>query len=371
MTPRTDGEGGLARPEFYISVVRGLEDIAADEMAGLGAVDVDTRPGKVFFRFDGDPRALLRSRSAMNVFAYIAEQPGIPADESARAVLEEAARRLDLAPALSKAATLAPFPPSPSFRITAARSGKHEYTSQDVAAWTGAGVQSQTGWRVDLTGYDYEIEVEVVGANALFGLHLGPPWQQRRRKAVHHPASLNPTVAYGMLALMGVGPHDTFLDPVCGGGTLLTERAALGPARLIVGGDLWERAIEYARQNLEAAGAAASLVRWDAGQLPLRTGCIDRAAANLPFGHRIGRGPVVRSFYRRLLPELSRVLRPGGQAVLLTSRRVWLTRALADVRELRRVALRRIILGGKQTYIFLVSRQAPGAGGEQRSAPAA
>lgn len=356
------------QPEFYLNVVRGLEEFAADEAARLGGRVTAARPGKVFLRFDGEVRRLLGLRSAMNVFAFIAEQEGLPGERSAQTRFERAGRELRLNAALSRHASLSGAPDSPSFRITATRRGEHAYTSQEVAAWVGTGVQAQTGWGVDLESYDYEIEVELVEDRALFGLHLGPPWRERRAKAVYHPASLNPTVAYAMIRLVGLRDGDVFLDPACGGGTLLTERAALGPARLIVGGDIWLRALDYARRNLDAVGAQAHLVRWDAGRLPLGDSTVDGAACNLPFGHRIGRGTVVRSFYHRLLPELARVLRPGGRAALLSSRHRWLGQALAGSPGLRQQQRLRIVLGGKQAFIVLAVRGDGGSGLRQGDA---
>jgi len=354
-----------APPEFYITVVPGLEDMAAQEVVERGGRVVSSRPGKLFLSFD-DPRPLLALRSAMNLYAFVGERADVPPDASAGPLLSRAAAELDLGPALAQHAALTPPPQQPSFRITAVRSGRHGYTSQDIAAWTGAGVQQQTGWRVDLEGHDYEIEVEVVGPRALFGLRLGPGYRERRQKAAYHPASLNPTVAYAMLRLNGYSTDERFLDVACGGGTLLTERAALGPARLLVGGDIWWRALEIARRNLAAEGVTASVLRWDAGRLPLRDASVDRAASNLPFGHRVGHAQQVRGFYRRLLPELARVLRPGGRAALLTSRRRWLDLALRDCAELRREGRRRIVLGGKESFIFLLARRSAGAPAQQR-----
>jgi len=345
-----------ASPEYYLSVVRGLEEIAADEVRARGALYTSTRPGKVFFRWTRSPDELVSLRAAMNVYAFVAEREGCPPEAAAEIWLRDFAAQMDLGPALVRHAALHGRPTDPSFRITAVRSGEHEYTSQHVAAWAGDGVRVQTGWRVDLEHYDYEIEVELVRDRVLCGLHVGPSWRERHKRVAFHPASLNPTVAYAMILLVGVSDDDVFLDPACGGGTLLTERAAAGPARLILGGDIWERAIRISLQNLAADEGPAVLVRWDAGRLPLAEASVDRVASNLPFGHRIGHGAVVRSFYRRLLPELSRVLRPGGRAALLTSRERWLGRAIKDNPLLEKEQALRIILGGKEAAIFLLVR---------------
>jgi len=344
------------RPDFYLTVVSGLEQVAASELTGLGAKALSTRPNKVFLSHPGDPRPLLDLRSAMHLYAFIAEHRGCPANRSAQTWFEQTARGLDLQPALALHAALHGRTDSPSFRVTAARSGQHDYTSPEIAAWVGTGLQAHTSWEVDLEDYDYEIEAELADDRALFGLRVGAKWRDRRGKPVYHPASLNPTVAYAMISLTGHGPADVFLDPACGGGTLLAERAALGPARLILGGDIWPRALDYSRRTLAASGAVVPLLRWDAGRLPLQPSAVDHIASNLPFGHRVGWGPTVHTFYRRLLPEIARVLRPGGRAALLTSRKRWLSRAIADDPQLHWDRRCRIVLGGKEAFIFLISR---------------
>ncbi|UCC69665.1 MAG: methyltransferase domain-containing protein [Armatimonadota bacterium] len=351
-----NGPAPARRPDCYLNVVRGLEEIAVSELSQLDAEVLPTRPSKVFFSCPGDPRRLLDLRSAMHIYAFVVEHTGCPHDSSAQAWLERIARQLDLGPALALHAAVHGTVGTPSFRITGARSGRHEYTSPEIAAWVGTGVQAQTSWPVDLEHYDYDIEVELVDDRALFGLRLGARWRERHAKPVYHPASLNPTVAYAMIALIGRDADDTFLDPACGGGTLLTERAALGRARLILGGDIWPTALQYASATLTAAKAPAALVHWDAGHLPLLADSVDRIASNLPFGHRVGSGPVARSFYRRLLPEICRVLRPGGAAALLTSRRRWLRQTVSDNPGLRPDRCLRLILGGKEAFIFLLSR---------------
>lgn len=308
------------RPGFYLTTVAGIESVAAEEVSEVGGRVVTTRSGKVFLCYAGDVQAVLGLRSAMNLLAFVEERSGCPPDRSAQGWFEDAGRELDLGPALKRHASVRPPPAAPSFRITASRTGEHDYTSPEIAAWVGTGVLEQTGWRVDLEHPDYTIAAELVNDRAIFGLLLSEGWQQRRRKPAYHPAALNPTVAYAMIRLCEHGPDDVFLDPACGGGTLLLERAAFGPARLILGGDIWPRALAYSRRNAAAFEVPASLVRWDAGRLALRSDCVSSVASNLPFGHRVGRAPSVRRFHHRLLPELARVMLPGGRAALLTSR---------------------------------------------------
>ncbi len=82
-------------------------------------------------------RELISLRAAMNVYAFIAERKGCPPEAAAEGWLRDFAGQLDLSPALSRHAALHGRPAEPSFRITAVRSGEHEYTSQQVAAWAG------------------------------------------------------------------------------------------------------------------------------------------------------------------------------------------------------------------------------------------
>jgi 23S rRNA G2445 N2-methylase RlmL len=344
------------QPQFYLSVVQGMERIAGAEARRAGAHVTGTRPGKVFLRYQGDVGALLELRSALGLQAFIAEHHGCPADAGASAWLHDRAREIAFEPALAAHASLREAPGQPSFRVTAARSGEHAFTSVDAAAWAGAGVQALTEWSVDLEHWHYHIEVEIAGDRALFGLRLGESWAERRRKPAHHPASLNPTVAYAMIQMCGTQSDDVFLDPACGGGTLLEERAALAPAEAIIGGDIWPPALEYARRNLRASGTEALLVRWDARELPLCSESVARAGSNLPFGHRVGHGPIVRSLYRRLVPEVVRVLVVGGRAALLTSRRRWLRLVIGDNPKCHCERTLRIVLGGKEAFIFVVRR---------------
>jgi tRNA G10 N-methylase Trm11 len=85
-----------------------------------------------------------------------------------------------------------------------------------------------------------------------------------------------------------------------------------------LGGDLDQQALRAARANLARLGEPP-LIRWDARRLPLADEAIDRLICNLPFGVKLEKPEDIPQLYRRVLPQLDRVLRPGGRAVLLAA----------------------------------------------------
>ncbi|RME65092.1 MAG: SAM-dependent methyltransferase, partial [Caldilineae bacterium] len=57
-----------------------------------------------------------------------------------------------------------------SFRVTANRSGSHPFTSQDVARVAGAALEHHYHCRVDLTGYDVNVRVDVFDETVIVGV---------------------------------------------------------------------------------------------------------------------------------------------------------------------------------------------------------
>ena len=58
---------------------------------------------------------------------------------------------------------------------------------------------------------------------------------------------------------------------------------------------------------------------WDALALPLPDSSVDVVLANPPFGKKVEIHDGPYAFYRQLVAELRRVLRPSGRLVLITS----------------------------------------------------
>jgi hypothetical protein len=153
-------------------------------------------------------------------------------------------------------------------------------------------------------------------------------------------ASIHPVVAACLVRLLrgddrGAGPRRV-LDPTCGSGTLLVERALVGRADRgsdleLRGLDVSPTAVRAAQTNVAAAGLAGRvrIERADATD-PRSWRPVDEVVANLPFGRRSRRqDPDLDRLYRRLAEHVVRFLEPGGRAVLYTSEAALLDAALA------------------------------------------
>ena len=133
------------------------------------------------------------------------------------------------------------------------------------------------------------------------------------------PAALPAAVAAGMVLCAGIQPDDRVLDPLCGSGEILLERALAGPAAALLGGDVNEAAVRAARKRLAEASPGVCLCRWDPRRLPVNARSVDVVISCFPSGQQVGSRQVARSLYQSLLREACRLLRATGRAVLLTA----------------------------------------------------
>ena len=158
------------------------------------------------------------------------------------------------------------------------------------------------------------------------------PW-----RVVDRPGGLDACVAAAAWRWVGTPADQRVVNLMCGGGTLLAERAALGPAAALVGVDLDADALEAAAANLAAAGLAVdgdlgpaparapvrarSTVRLrlaDATATDLPDAAFDVLVADPPWGDAVGAADDLPDLYAGLLREGARLVRPGGTAVVVT-----------------------------------------------------
>jgi 23S rRNA G2445 N2-methylase RlmL len=319
----------------------------------------DRRTSLVLFRYGGAPRDLLGLRTIEDAFALIAELRHLP---SGQAGLRAVRAALGSGRALDRALALA-FQVRPrrrgktTFRVIARQAGAPGFRRVDLQRAAERGLLDRfPAWRLVEDEAQIEVWVSLVGSTLIAGLRLSDnTMRQRAYRRTNLPASLKPTVARAMVLLSNPQAEDVFLDPMCGSGTILIERAQAARYRLLWGGDIDPTAVQATRDNLGPRYQPIDIRQWDARHLPLQSGSVSALVTNLPFGKQIGTGEDNRSLYPALLAEWSRVLGERGRMVLLGAERRLLRRSI----EKQRLAVDRAIPVLVRGYpaVILVARR--------------
>jgi tRNA (guanine6-N2)-methyltransferase len=306
--------------DLFVVTNRGLEPICAAEMRQIPALSVKTISyRRVSAVLRGNLSSVLRLRTVDDVFIDLGTWTGIGPHRIVLETLKENSRELTLVPAIEIIKQARPVSRQPAFSVTANFVGKRNYNMDEIKAAVATGVMERHDWRCT-TEDESEINLRIFieHDNAYIGMRVGAVSLHRRPyKQSHLPGSLKPSVAAAMLQVAETAAGMRVLDPLCGAGTIPIEAALQGAKAW--GGDLNAIALNSARTNLIAAGAGVRLHQWDAVNLPLAAGSVDRIVTNLPWGRQVQVDEDLVLLYRRLCVELERVLDRRGQIVLLTS----------------------------------------------------
>ncbi len=349
---------GLARPfrlgpNLYLAQTQpGFEGVAWEEIAAsfndasearrfgrnaavreLARRNVPDRAGITIFTAPRpEPLGLLRASE--DVFAVVAYRYGLAADPAALERIAAIAREAPyVEQALSTRTRLMPGTRSGRrlrYRVIARMAGEHEFRRVDLARAISRGVaeRGDHSWRSSPDEADVEFWATLLSDELILAIRLS---DERMRhsdyKVAHLPGSLRPSVAAVLALLSSPAPEDVVLDPLCGAGTLLIERAHLGRYRLLIGCDRDARALSAARENVGPSYKPLELHPWDATAVPLPDHSVGKIITNLPWGIRHGSHEENRRLYPRVLQEFNRLVQPGGKIVILTSE----TRLVSDL----------------------------------------
>ena len=346
---------------YYILTVPGIEPVTRRELeASLeGVRRFDAAPGRLVFDYSHSPSDLLRLGTAEDVFALIADG----AIDSSRRGLRQAQALVRRSPLLRqalkarRAVTRRP-PRRRTFRVVAQRNaGESAYRRVDLQREVSKALASALpAWRYVDENAECEFWVLQDRSKLLCGIRLSDrSMRHRDYKKANVPASLRPVVARAMVMMSEPDPRDVFLDPMCGAGTIPIERGRDSPYRYLLGGDIDRTAVAATRANVGPRYKPISIMRWDARRLPLPAGSVHKIVCNLPFGRK-SKGFDEPSLYSAFLDEVSRVLKPSGKAVLLTSREQLLSTLLREQTQLTLDAMRRIRVLGRGATIFKIRR---------------
>jgi len=240
---------------------------------------------------------------------------------------------------------------APRFRVTVKFSGKKEEntlrgTSLQIAGDIGGQLALKYGWKVDLTNYDVEVYVW----QSPLMLYVAMPLGLHRANDIT-VTGLRNSMSWGLIKLAQIQAGTLVVDPMAGIGGLAIEAFKLHSNCSVVAIDCSVHQVNTLSEKLANSGVAygVSVLRGDAGILPLRTGSIERFVTDMPWGKKfvcdLGRYGCLEEVYKVALTEMGRVAAQGAIASILVmkpslvmaaieahSPPFWSVRATRDVR---------------------------------------
>jgi putative N6-adenine-specific DNA methylase len=337
---------------YFATVARGLEEIAAKELASLGAIDV--RPDFTGVHFNGDKALLYRvnlwSRISFRILMPIETVKSYNAQQLYKNIYN-----LDWDKY---------FQNNNSFAVICTGSNKNlnhtHFTALQIKNAIVDRQRQQTGKRsnIDVENPDVLINAHIEGDRCLLSLDSsGSSLHRRGYRPAMGIAPLKETLAAALLEIAEWKPDIPFFDPLCGSGTLPIE-AALKSLNIAPGlyrkkfgfqswkdfdRDLWQRLLkqakisqlseltapiygsdrdsdilQQARANAEYCGIKKhiQLTQQDFSQIeaPTDSGII---ICNPPYGKRIGEVEELGEFYK-LLGDVLKQRFKGWTAYILT-----------------------------------------------------
>ena len=212
-------------------------------------------------------------------------------------------------------------------------------------------------WRLVPDDSSLEFWLQLTGKEALLGLRLTDhSMRHRTYKTANRPASLRPTIARAIVQLTRPQDNDIFLDPMCGAGTLLIERALAGRHEMLYGGDIEPEAVSDTLENFGNKHKPHHIQHWDACKLPLPNQSVNKVAINPPWGRQIGSPSQLQSLYKSTFSEIDRVLQTGGIVSVLTSEWDLLKRVLSKTNLTLIDHIKEISVLGRRADIFVLQK---------------
>ena len=347
------GDGELV--PVYVETPPGLEEVAwleiRDRFPGAAFGDLlfarDER-GVVVFRFPNDLEDLFTLRTASGAFltvTFIDKEEVSRGYRDLHQMRERMAETGDLGRAVNLFTRFRRRQPS-SYRVVVRTYGQHEYNRQDVRRAILQVVDPlYPDWQRTQAEADVELWANVFGSNILVGLRL----PGRFPSPTAGDDGVRQQLTAALVHLTEAAGDDRFLDPLCGAGSVLAERADIAAGRLLLGGGMEAASVKAAAGRV---GTRATVCRWDPASLPLAEASIDKVATHLPATPERGMG----DRYGAWLGEIARVLQPGGKVVVLTLAYELFKNAIRQQPRLHILGGYSVTVGGRWGRIYTLRR---------------
>ncbi|MCM1076223.1 MAG: THUMP domain-containing protein [Bacteroides sp.] len=349
------------RFEMVAKTLKGLEDVLAEELRGLGAVNVE--PGRRMVSFEGDLAMLYRAniccRTALSILRPIYKFIAKDSDS-----LYEMVKEYNWSDVLSLEKTFSIDTTSHSSEFTHSRFVTYRVKDAIVDYFKDRfGPDKRPGVR--LNDADVMINVHIDGDRVTLSLNSsGESLHKRGWRVAQTEAPINEVLAAGIILKSGWRGETPFVDPMCGSGTFLVEAAMIAANIMpgsfrkefafehwhdydselfekvmeenserrdvpfkIYGSDMSPKAVAIAERNILAAGVdeyinlrIRSLQQWDAAPADGVPGVL---ITNPPYGERINTEDM-EQLYKLIGTKLKRVFL-GYHAWVISSNIDYLT----------------------------------------------
>ncbi len=271
--------------KILVKTLPGLENIAIDEITSL--------VGAVKCAIEGKGRVLVEGNGLGEKLKELLEKAKIA--EHVIYILWEGkfSDLTELENLISQSVeALSPYiSPWLSFSVEAERIETEILSSVELASAVGRAIEmrfEKLQVKVCLDDPDIVIYACVKRDRYVLGIYVTAfrPLHERRYRIYIHPSMLNPVVANAMLTL-AEDPR-TLLDPFCGSGTILIERARRGEYDMLIGMDVSYRHVYGAKLNAKTANVDVNLLVGDINLHPFRnlSSTVEAIVTNPPYGIR-------------------------------------------------------------------------------------
>jgi 23S rRNA G2445 N2-methylase RlmL len=340
---------------FYeLEVLPGLKELVEIELSAISDLEIlvpaEDRDDRLLVDITGHPRRLLQLKRATAVFnlrTYPIPRPrGFLGDVNLKELVQQIRHAMDLS-----------AQPFASFRFGAAGADSTVFQSLRER------LESELKLPFDSDNGELVIRfrpsiIEADKWDALVRTTPRPisarPW-----RVADYPGALNAAIAASMVALTEPAEWDTCINPMCGSGTLLIERALAAQLKKLIGIEVSPAAMECARRNIEAAGLQdrIDLRQGDATAIDMPDRTANVIISDLPWGETIGERSQNEQLYTDFLKEASRIAAPRCRMALLTQDRAALERALAQFgNDWKMIKNFKVFQSGFHPFVFLLHR---------------
>ena len=204
----------------------------------------------------------------------------------------------------------------------------------------------------------YEVEIRIVAKKNLCSAFIKLYTSKDNRFAYREntvPSSINPVTAAIVIKSISkwLKPNAKVIDPFCGAGTMLIERAKLKEFSSLTGVDIFKSAIAAATINSKLANVKIELIPKDILEFS-SLDLFDEMISNMPFESKVGIRDSNTKLYSEFINKISKLIRPGGMAFLYTVEKNLLKQNLIGNEHLELIDEIKLESGGLCPNIFVI-----------------